>query len=46
MTSHNLSLSWRKHTKHGYPPGREEKAIEFVLQQAELFASAGVGDRT
>lgn len=26
--------------KHGYPPGREEKAVELVLQQAELIASS------
>jgi type I restriction enzyme, R subunit len=24
--------------KYDYPPDREEKAIELVLQQAELFA--------
>ena len=27
--------------KHGYPPDLEEKAIELVLEQAELFAGAG-----
>jgi type I restriction enzyme R subunit len=29
--------------KYDYPPDREEKAIELVLQQAELFASNGGG---
>jgi len=27
--------------KYGYPPDREERAVELVLQQAELFASSG-----
>ncbi len=27
--------------KHGYPPDLEERAVELVLQQAELFASSG-----
>ena len=27
--------------KYDYPPDHEEKAIELVLQQAELFASSG-----
>jgi type I restriction enzyme R subunit len=26
--------------RYGYPPEREEKAVELVLQQAELFASS------
>jgi Domain of unknown function (DUF3387). len=26
--------------KHGYPPDLEDKAIELILEQAELFASA------
>jgi type I restriction enzyme, R subunit len=29
--------------KYDYPPDREEKAIELVLQQAELFAANGEG---
>jgi type I restriction enzyme R subunit len=29
--------------KYDYPPDREEKAVELVLQQAELFAQNGVG---
>ena len=29
--------------KYDYPPDHEEKAIELVLQQAELFAGSGVG---
>jgi type I restriction enzyme R subunit len=28
--------------KYDYPPDHEEKAIELVLQQAELFAGNGV----
>jgi type I restriction enzyme R subunit len=31
--------------KYDYPPDREEKAIELVLQQAELFAGSEVGAR-
>jgi type I restriction enzyme R subunit len=27
--------------KYGYPPDHEERAVELVLQQAELFASSG-----
>ncbi len=30
--------------KYDYPPDREEKAIELVLQQAELFATNGTSD--
>ncbi|MFZ2175190.1 MAG: type I restriction enzyme endonuclease domain-containing protein [Rhodococcus sp. (in: high G+C Gram-positive bacteria)] len=29
--------------KYDYPPDHEEKAIELVLQQAELFAGTGIG---
>jgi type I restriction enzyme R subunit len=29
--------------KYDYPPDREEKAVELVLQQAELFAQNGTG---
>jgi type I restriction enzyme, R subunit len=29
--------------KYDYPPDHEEKAIELVLQQAELFAGKGIG---
>jgi type I restriction enzyme R subunit len=29
--------------KYDYPPDREDKAIELVLQQAELFAANGEG---
>ena len=28
--------------KYDYPPDHEEKAIELVLQQAELFAGIGL----
>jgi type I restriction enzyme R subunit len=28
--------------KYDYPPDHEEKAIELVLQQAELFAGNGI----
>ncbi len=31
--------------KYDYPPDREEKAVELVLQQAELFAENGIGVR-
>ncbi len=27
--------------KHGYPPDLEERAVELILQQAELFATSG-----
>jgi len=27
--------------KYGYPPDHEERAVELVLRQAELFASSG-----
>jgi type I restriction enzyme R subunit len=30
-------------TRFDYPPDKEEAAIELVLQQAEMFATAEVG---
>lgn len=30
--------------RYDYPPDHEDKAVELVLQQAELFAGNGVGD--
>jgi type I restriction enzyme R subunit len=29
--------------KYDYPPDREEKVVELVLQQAELFAQKAIG---
>lgn len=42
-TASNGSLTWPRRllAKHGYPPDHEERAVELVLQQAELFASSG-----
>lgn len=33
----------RRLAKYDYPPDHEEKAIELVLRQAELFAEEGQG---
>jgi type I restriction enzyme R subunit len=38
-----MRRSMGKLAKFNYPPDLEEKAVELVLQQAELFADAGAG---
>lgn len=40
-----LSKVRRLFAKFDYPPDHKEKAIELMLQQAELFAAPGNGSR-